>query len=174
MKYVLVSLLTMSGFIMAFAQQIHTEHTIKSGNDYSKYAGNLDQLSWLVGNWRGGEGATISEEQWTKPISGGMLGMFRMVSDGKPVFYELMLLIQDSSGVKLQLKHFSHPLKGWEEKNSPGVVFDLLKVEGRKAFFDGMTYELTGADDLVIYLADTGPNGNVHEEIFHMSRTNGQ
>ncbi len=174
MKSILALLFTITTCITSSAQMSYTEHTLAAGNNQTSCLCNLDQLSWLVGNWKGVEGATISEEQWTKPIMGNMLGMYRMFNEGKPVFYEIMLLIQDSTGVKMQLKHFWHPLKGWEEKNATGVIFNLLKIEGTSAYFDGITYELRGENDLVVYLAQTEAHGKVHEEIFRMRRSGGQ
>lgn len=150
------------------AQSKYTEHTLTADGSVKPCACKIEQLSWMVGNWLGNEDHVISEEQWSQPIVGTMMGMYRMVNNGKPIFYELMLLIQDSSGIKLQLKHFSHPLKGWENKDDAGVIFTLLKVEGRKAYFDGMTYDLTNSSELIVYLAEKMKDGGVTEEIFRM------
>ncbi len=152
------------------AQEVYTTHTLTSGKNFKPGASKIEQLSWMVGNWQSEEeDNTISEEQWAAPIAGTMMGMYRMIRNKKPLFYELMLLYQDSSKVKLQLKHFWHPLKGWEHKDSTGVIFPLLKVEGKKAFFDGMTYELISKNELIVYLAESTKNG-IKEEIFRMKK----
>jgi hypothetical protein len=150
------------------AQEVYTEHTLTAGKNYKPCACKIEQLSWMAGNWQGKDDGVISEEQWARPIAGNMMGMYRMIVKGKPLFYELMLLMQDSAGVKLQLKHFWHPLKGWEHRDSTGVIFPLLKIEGKKAFFDGMTYELISKNELVVYLAESTKSGAVKEEIFRM------
>jgi len=94
------------------AQDVYTEHTLTAGTNYKSCACKIEQLSWMAGNWQDAGDSVVSEEQWAKPIAGTMMGMYRMVVKGKPLFYELMLLMEHSTGVKLQLKHFSHPLRG--------------------------------------------------------------
>ena len=155
-----------------FSQEQYTAHTLTAGKSFKVFSYSVQDVSWMNGNWQGIEDSTISEEQWTKPIANTMMGMYRMIRNGKPVFYELMLLYKDSSFVKMQLKHFWHNLKGWEHRDSTGVIFSLLKVEGKKAFFDGLTYELISKNELVIYLAEEQKNGEVKEEIFRLKRSN--
>jgi hypothetical protein len=153
------------------AQETYTAHTLTKGNSFKPCVCRIQQLNWMAGNWQGIEDSIINEEQWVLPIAGTMMGMFRMIKNQKPIFYELMLLSEGSSSITLRLKHFWYNLKGWEHKDSTGVVFPLLKVNGNKAFFDGLTYELLNKNELIIYLAETTKTGGVVEEIFRMKRT---
>jgi hypothetical protein len=72
-----------------------------------------------------------------------MVGYFRFVKDGKPVFYEIVTVIETNGSLAMRLKHFHPDLKGWEEKH---VVqeFRLVALEGQTAYFDGMTMKREG------------------------------
>jgi len=52
---------------------------------------------WMAGCWSGQSGPMIFEEQWSKPASGGMMGMARTLKGGRVVFSEFMR-IEDRSG----------------------------------------------------------------------------
>ena len=81
-----------------------------------------------------------------------MVGMFRLIKDGEPGFYEIFTLTQEGSTVLLRLKHFNADLTGWEEKDET-VDFPLVALEKGQAFFDGLTYERRGPDEIQVYLA---------------------
>jgi hypothetical protein len=155
--------------VVAKAQTKYSEHTLKLNSDFAGNKAKIDELFWLAGNWQGTENDIISEEQWAKPIGNTMMGMYRMVAKNEAVFYELMLLEEDSLGVMLKLKHFNKNLKGWEEKEHTGVAFRLIKTEGQTAYFDGITYTVTGKN-LIVYLGETNKEGQLVEEIFRMKK----
>lgn len=118
----------------------------------------LTDLAWIAGNWVGGEDEALIHEHWSVPESNTMMGMFRLVQDGKVVFYEFMTLTQEESGPVLRIKHFDPGLEGWEEKNE-SVVFDLKETGTRRAVFEtlvegnpeNLVYERSD-DELVITL----------------------
>ena len=100
----------------------------------------------------------IAEEIWSPPLGGSMMFVFRLVNDGKVTFYESGHIKQVESTLLMQLKHFDGELKGWEEKEKT-IDFKLVKLEGNKAFFEGLTFEKIGNDQLHIYvLLDDGEN----------------
>ena len=68
-----------------------------------------------------------------------MVGTFRMVKDGKLVFSEFFTLSKQAGKIAIRLKHFGGEFKGWEEKDK-FVEFPLIKVEGKTAWFGGLTY----------------------------------
>lgn len=78
----------------------------------------LKPLGFLSGRWVSEKGAEVQEESWS-PVSGNsMIGSFRIVRDGKPIFYEFWAVEVDGNRPVLKLKHFNADLVGWEEKNS--------------------------------------------------------
>jgi hypothetical protein len=82
----------------------------------------LEPLQFLSGRWVSKTPAGIQEEDWSPIIGGSMTGSFRVVQDGKPVFYEFWAVELDAAGGDkaqpvLELKHFNAGLMGWEEKN---------------------------------------------------------
>jgi hypothetical protein len=52
--------------------------------------GDLSALQWLAGCWTQDGRDAGSVEQWTSPAGGTMLGMNRIVSDGRTVAFEYM------------------------------------------------------------------------------------
>lgn len=50
----------------------------------------VDQLAWMAGCWSLSAGPTTIEEQWSRPAGGAMLGMSRILKNGRMVFHEFM------------------------------------------------------------------------------------
>jgi hypothetical protein len=46
----------------------------------------ITEMSWLFGTWVSRNKNQFAEEVWSSIESTGMLGMFRMIVDGKVVF----------------------------------------------------------------------------------------
>ncbi len=120
-------------------------------------AATLDDLAFIAGHWRGELEGGLIEEIWTAPSGDNMMGSFRMVDEGRGVFYELMLIEMTEAGPVLRLKHFSPGLVGWEEKAEVNS-YPLIELEGRAAIFeraDGasrLVYSRTSPRDLRIQL----------------------
>jgi hypothetical protein len=112
---------------------------------------SLSEIAWIAGSWIGGEGETFIEESWSRPEGNEMIGTFRMLEAGEPVFYEFMRLASEPEGIVLRIKHFSADLTAWEER-SESVAFELEQVADTHAVFvrlnDGqretLTYRQTG------------------------------
>lgn len=121
-------------------------------------AATLADLAWIAGDWVGEEGDTRIEEIWSKPDGGAMMGMFRLVQNDQPVFYEFMAIELTDGGPVMKIKHFNPDFVGWEEKQE-SVVLELKELTSRKAVFEAerdgnpefLTYERTG-DALVLTL----------------------
>ena len=87
---------------------------------------SLQLLSFLTGHWISNAEGEFQEEYWS-PIQGGsMVGTFRVVRVGKPVFYEFWVIEVEEGKPVYKLKHFNGGLKGWEEKN------DLVRLPVRE------------------------------------------
>jgi len=119
---------------------------------------SLADLAWIAGDWVGEEGDTRIEEIWSKPDGGAMMGMFRLVQNDQPVFYEFMSIELTDGGPVMKIKHFNPDFVGWEEKQE-SVVLELKELTTHKVIFEAerdgnpefLTYELTG-DVLVVTL----------------------
>ena len=130
----------------------------------------LADVAWLQGHWVGDGLGGVSEEQWSPARGGVMMGTYRLLKDGKPVFYEFILLAEDNGTLVMKLKHFHPDFSGWEEKSN-FITFRLVAVEPRAVHFDGLSYVGEGDDELRIYLLLRERDGRVHEELFKMRRT---
>lgn len=94
-----------------------------------------------------------------------MMGIFRFLSKGKTVFYELITVAEEKETLIIRLKHFNRDLSGWEEKDKT-VDFRFVKREKNRYYFEGMTFEAIDRQNLNIYLAIRQKDGTVREEIF--------
>jgi hypothetical protein len=128
----------------------------------------LDAMKWLVGHWKGTGLGGVSEEIWSEPAGGVMMGMYRLVVSGKPSFYEFIHLAEENGSLVMKLKHFNPDLTAWEEKDK-FVTFRLVKFGPNEAYFSGLTFRRS-VDRLQIFLALRDKEGKVREEEFRMER----
>lgn len=153
---------------VATAQERQTEHTLRATPGVAGPPATIADMAWLAGTWRGDGLGGTSEEIWSEPQGGVMLGMYRHLKDGKPVFYELLTLSEVDGSLEIRLKHFHPDLRGWEERDA-SVAFPLVAKRDGMLFFGGMTFVPAG-DRLTIYLAIGGRDGQVREETFRYTR----
>ena len=108
----------------------------------------IEALSWLTGYWEG-EGLDGDAVEIIAPPAGGqMMGAFyHQKKDGALNFYEFYTFAEVDDTLVLRIKHFTPDLIGWEEKDV-FVEFPLVAVEENAVYFDGLTFALTGADEL--------------------------
>lgn len=155
----------------ATAQSIgerETANTLRAPAGSVGLPATLDDMKWLVGHWRGTGLGGVSEEMWSEPAGGVMMGMYRLVVNGKPSFYEFLHLAEENGSVVMKLKHFNADLTGWEEKER-FVTFRLVKLGPDAVYFDGLTMRRS-VDRLQIFLAIRDKEGKVREEEFRMER----
>ncbi|MFB6340911.1 DUF6265 family protein [Saccharicrinis sp. FJH62] len=112
---------------------------------------DLSVIAWLQGHWRGEAFGGITEEIWTPPLGGSMMGAFKLVSEDKVTFYELETISEENETLILRLKHFHSDLKGWEEKDKT-VDFKLVKVTSGKVYFEGFTIERLNKNEINMYV----------------------
>jgi Domain of unknown function (DUF6265) len=129
----------------------------------------IDLVRWLAGNWKGEAFGGIADEIWTSPAGGTMMGMFRLVENGKVSFFEFEQLVEQDNRLVFRVKHFTSGFVGWEEKDK-SIDFKFLSATKNEIHFDGLT--LIEVDDRtckhVIRLQDkaTGQSKDV-EIIYH-------
>jgi hypothetical protein len=152
----------------AHAQERQTEHTFKARPGAPPLPATIADMAWLAGHWTGQALGGHTEEMWTPPSHGTMLGLYRLIKDGKPVFYELVTLVEENGSLVIRLKHFHPDMRGWEEKDK-SVSFALVAKEPGAVHFEGMSFHPKG-DTLTVYLAIGGKDGSVREETFTYQR----
>jgi Domain of unknown function (DUF6265) len=54
----------------------------------------INQLAWLAGTWRGGDGPVSFEERWTPPAGGAMLAVSRTLKGDRMVAFEFLRVIE--------------------------------------------------------------------------------
>lgn len=161
----------MAGLLVAFlptdccAQEPLTPNTRKLATGQNGAALALTELRWLTGTWQGQGLGGFSEEIYSEPRAGSMLGMYRLIVDDRPVFYELITIEQRDQTVVMKLKHFQPDLVGWEEKDQ-SVSFPFIAREGNRYYFQGLTLERQGDDELRIFVALAQKEGPPQEETF--------
>lgn len=157
----------------AVAQTELTEHTLRLDEGSSSPEASIDQFAFLQGRWVGEGLGGEADEMWSRPAAGTIAGTFRLIRDGAVVFYEIYALEEHEGSVVLRLKHFDPGpgLPGWEEREEE-VTFRLVRVEGERAWFSGLTYHLEDEDTLTVYLALTS-DGETREEVFRFRRQEG-
>ncbi len=94
----------------------------------------LGDFAFIAGHWKGTLGGSSIEEVWSKPDGDAMMGMFRLVSNGKTRLTEFMAIEQREAGPVLVLRHFGGGLIAREEKDAP-LVWTVEKVEANHAVF---------------------------------------
>jgi len=125
---------------------------------------DINNYTWLAGHWTGDGFGGVSDEVWSLPADGIMMGMYRNIQDGKVVFYEFITL--DETGMKL--KHFEPDMKAWEEK-ADFVHFELIEATANKLSFKGLSFELKSKNEMEIALR-MKRGDKVETEYFHMKR----
>lgn len=125
---------------------------------------DINNYSWLAGHWTGDGFGGVSDEVWSLPADGVMMGVYRNIQNGKVSFYEFITL--DETGMKL--KHFTPEMKSWEEKED-FVHFELVEATANKLTFKGLVMELKSETEMDISLK-LKEKDEVRTEVFHMKR----
>ena len=144
------------------------DNTLHFEEGMSSPKAGLEAVSWISGHWSGEAFGGITEEIWTPPLGGSMMFAFKLVVDGAVRFYELGYIREVNNTLLLQLKHFDHELRGWEEKEET-IDFPLVKIEGNRAYFDGMTFENIDSGTMNVYLEIEDKDG-ARETLFQYRR----
>ena len=129
----------------------------------------MEDVQWITGHWRGEAFGGIAEEIWSPPMGESMMFSFRLITpDGKVSFYEIGHIQQKDTTLLLQLKHFNGDLKGWETKDET-VDFKLVKMEKDVVFFEGLTMEKLGQNEMRVHVL-IEESENPQELVFNYKR----
>jgi hypothetical protein len=125
----------------------------------------VDDLAWLAGSWSGEAFGGTFEETWNPPSGGTMVGMFKLLRNGRPEMYELMRIAEVDGQIVLEVKHFSDDFTAWEAADE-SVRFPLLEARDGYAAFDGLVFERQDDGSIVARLAmRDGDTGEVRTEM---------
>jgi hypothetical protein len=150
--------------VPAAAQSKRTANTLKLDGGPGK--ATLADVAWLAGHRAGDGDSSAYEQVWVPPLAGSkeMMGMFRYVQDGKLVFTQHLLLVEDGGSLTLKFRHFDPAFGAVEEKDKP-VVVKLVKVEKGAVYFDGLTFRNSADGGIDVFVA-VGKEGGQTEEPF--------
>lgn len=90
-------------------------------------AAPVDALGWMAGSWESDEGGTWTEEVWSAPRGGAMLGYSRTGQGGHVGEFEYMRIEADADGVPVYLA---------QPGGAPAVPFRLTARDVASATFD--------------------------------------
>jgi hypothetical protein len=158
--------------LAAAAQEKFTEHTFKLGADGKPGAASISDMAWLAGGWTGNAFSGHADEVWSAPKDGVMMCMYRLVRDGRVVFYEFVTLGEENGSLMIRIKHFDARLKGWEEKDKSVEFPFVMKADGAM-YFEGMTFRPEKDGSLTVFLVVAEKGGQNREVEFHYTRVPG-
>ena len=158
-----IAVLVVIGFLHGLAaQSLKTEHTHQLDDADNRPAAGLEDVAWLVGSWSGEAFGNTFEEVWNPPSAGTMVGMFKLLDEGRVVFYELMLLVEEEGSLSLKVKHFNDDFTAWEDKEDY-VRFRLVKFDENTVHFTGLSFHRINKDEIHAFIA-LHHEGEVREE----------
>lgn len=134
-----------------------------------KLEAKIENVKWIAGHWKGEAFGGKTEEIWSEPSAGAMMGMFKLVENDRVVFYELEIIREVDSTLVLQLKHFGSDLKGWETKDET-VDFYLKAITADKVVFEGMTFESINANEMNVYVEMKNNEGQIDVLTFNYKK----
>lgn len=140
-------------FLLLFLFVITTvtaQNTLSLKEGESSPAASIKAITWMEGHWKGEAFGGITEEICSPPLGNSMMFSFKVVAEGKVIFYELGHIRQLDETLVFELKHFGEDLKGWEEKDEV-QSFKLVKVDGNRIYFEGFTFEKISETEINIY-----------------------
>ena len=88
-------------------------HARRLGDKASPPA-TIAAAAWLEGHWLGDGLGGVSEEVWSPPRGGVMMGMYRSLKQDKASFYEFLMLVEENGTLVMKLKHFNPDFSGWD------------------------------------------------------------
>ncbi|SEM63116.1 hypothetical protein SAMN05192574_101249 [Mucilaginibacter gossypiicola] len=135
----------------------------------------VNQLAFMAGIWTQKQEWGDMEEFWSEPMGDSMISSFRVVKDGKAVFYEFVVIEEQNQVPIFKMRHFNRGSIGWEDKNKP-LLFYLVGIGKNKAEFElkdksvRLTYQLVAPDKLEVILAENDKKGRLKKDVFNYSR----
>ncbi len=112
---------------------------------------HVADLAWMAGTWRSpANDPSPSEEIWSEPSRGNMIGMFR-----SGAIFEFLMLEDDSKGITKRFKHYR---PGFAEMEKDPLTLRVTELTARKVVFTStiegklksIVYEREGSDQVTV------------------------
>jgi hypothetical protein len=139
-----------------------------------EFKASVSDLAFMAGTWQVKHEWGDMEEYWGAPMGTSMVSSFRCVKDGKPVFYEFVVIEQEGEIPVMKLRHFNSGSIGWEEKNTP-LSYPLVSLKDNKAVFEAkdqsvrLIYAVV-SDKLDVVLEEKNKKGEWEKIVFNFLR----
>lgn len=108
-------------------------------------------LSWLAGSWSGSRQGVASEEHWTTPEGGALVGLHKDVRAGRMVSFEFLRIGLDAAG---RLCYFASP------QGAPPTPFCAVEIGDRRVVFENREHDFP---QRILYWLD--PEGRLHARV---------
>lgn len=99
----------------------------------------VSAIAWLAGTWRSERAGRLTEEQWTAPGGGAMLGMVRTIAKGRMVDHAFRLIREGPGGDLVLVPDAARPdaavLQLETISDSQVVFFNPLQTTPRRIIF---------------------------------------
>lgn len=147
----------LAGFALLFlaavaaAQSPRTEHTYQIDDPDNPPPATLADAAMLVGSWTGTAFGGTFEEVWNPPSAGSMIGLFKLMHEGKVTLYEILLLKEEQGTLSLKVKHFGEDFSAWEDKDE-FIDFRFVKAEDDAIHFQGISFYRISDDEMHGYI----------------------
>jgi hypothetical protein len=92
---------------------------------------DVSQLAWLSGCWTGTKNGIVSEEHWTTPQGGGMVGMHKDVKEGQMASFEFLRI----STAKDSVCYFASP------RGAPPTPFCAIELSRSRVVFENRDHD---------------------------------
>lgn len=142
----------------------------------SAKAGSLAMMGFIEGHWKAvqPDGSTV-EGAWLAPEGDNMVGMMRMMKDGKITMYEILAYEPTEQGLVSLVKHFRPGLMGLEEKDRQDR-YNFLEAGKDKVYYQKegealrILYEKRSANQFVILRGNQQDGKWVYKDLFVFNR----
>jgi hypothetical protein len=92
----------------------------------------IEKLAWMAGSWSGAKDGVTSEEHWTSPAGGGLVGMHKDVRDGRMTGFEFLRVTVDAAG---KICYVSSP------GGAPPTSFCAVEIGDRRVMFENLQHD---------------------------------
>jgi len=108
-------------------------------------AGPAQALAWLAGYWAGTRDGVASEEHWTSPAGGALVGMHKDVRPDGKIFFEFFRIVENDQGT---LCYLASP------GGRPPVSFCAVETGDRRVVFENLAHDFP--QRILYWLDETG------------------
>jgi len=137
--------------LFLFSATLFSQNTLSYNDEKGSPRATLQDVKWLIGNWKGESDFGNYEENWSPSSGKSMLFSFKMWNGEAVVFYEIGHIVEQENSLLLQMKHFDKNLKGWEKQDET-ENFKFIKIEKNRIYFDKITYEKVSDSEMNVYV----------------------